>query len=122
MSKQIEHPPQFRVISPAKDAAQSSQQEAQQSADEQPEAVQQGQQVQAVQSENTIVEWHQLIGAARLMWSKVTEAELLASEGEEQKLTNIISARYVLSRNTANTQVKKFLTTQLIAFRFQPQS
>ena len=121
MPKQIEHP--THGISPTTDAGQSRQYEAQQSAEGQLEAVQQGPQEEAVPTrEKTTVEWHQLIGAARLMWSKVTEAELLASEGEEQKLTNIISSRYVLSRNTANTQVKKFLTTQLIAVRFQPRS
>jgi len=87
---------------------------------EDPAIARQSQQQAVLQNRKTIIEWHQLIGAARLMWNKVSEAELLASEGEEQKLTDIVSSRYVLSHNTANAQVKKFLATEVIAGCFQP--
>lgn len=83
--------------------------------------VQQRQQQQpVVPVEKTTIEWHKLVGAARLMWSKISEAELLTSKGDEQKLTDVVSSRYVLSYNTANAQVKKFLANQVIAECFKP--
>ena len=123
MHKQIEQPNEFANTSQTPEVAQPLMHDNKQPAEREPVVLQQAQQQQAVPfKEKTKVEWHQLIGAARQMWSKISEAELLASEGEEQKLTRIVSARYVLSHNTANVQVKKFLTTQLVADWFQPAS
>lgn len=84
-------------------------------------SAQPSQQQQAIPDKaTTAFEWHKLVGAARLMWSKLSEVELLTSKGDEQKLTEIVSSRYVISHNIANVQVKKFLAIQMIAECFKP--
>jgi len=53
--------------------------------------------------------WRQQVGAAKLLWGKVTEDELLKLEGHADKLTGLIQERYALTRDAAAKQVRAFL-------------
>lgn len=52
--------------------------------------------------------WKQHVGAAKIMWSKLTEDEFLKLEGHVQKLTGLIQERYAITRDEAERQVKSF--------------
>jgi uncharacterized protein YjbJ (UPF0337 family) len=52
--------------------------------------------------------WKEQVGAARMAWGKLTEDELMRSEGHTQKLAVLLEANYVLSRNEAVRQVRMF--------------
>ncbi len=52
--------------------------------------------------------WKQQVGKAKLAWGKLTEDELLAAEGREDKLTGLIQERYAITRDEARKQVKEF--------------
>lgn len=52
--------------------------------------------------------WKQQIGGAKVAWGKLTEDELLESEGHEQKLAGLVQERYAITRDEADKQVKKF--------------
>lgn len=53
--------------------------------------------------------WPQQVGAARLVWSKLSEDELLKSEGQLQKLAGLIQQRYAISRYAAEKQAHSFI-------------
>ena len=53
--------------------------------------------------------WKQQVGAAKIAWGKLTEDELLKSEGKHQKLAGLIQERYAITRDEAEKQVKQFL-------------
>lgn len=53
--------------------------------------------------------WKQQAGAAKIAWGKLTEDELLQSEGQEQKLAGLLQERYAMTRDEADKQVKNFL-------------
>lgn len=53
--------------------------------------------------------WKQQVGAAKIAWGKLTEDELLTSEGHEQKLIGLIQERYAITRDEADKQVKSFI-------------
>jgi uncharacterized protein YjbJ (UPF0337 family) len=53
--------------------------------------------------------WQQQVGAAKIAWGKLTEDELLKSEGHDQKLAGLIEERYAITRDEAEKQVKEFL-------------
>jgi uncharacterized protein YjbJ (UPF0337 family) len=53
--------------------------------------------------------WQQQIGAAKIMWGKLSEDELLKAEGHEQKLTGLIKERYAISHAEAEKQVREFM-------------
>ncbi len=53
--------------------------------------------------------WQQQVGAAKIAWGKLTEDELLKSEGHDQKLAGLIQERYAITRDEAERQVKEFL-------------
>lgn len=55
--------------------------------------------------------WDQYIGSAKVTWGELTDDELMKSEGNLQKLAGLVEQRYALSRDIAETQVKKFLDT-----------
>ena len=52
--------------------------------------------------------WKQQVGAAKIAWGKLTEDELLKSEGHEQKLAGLIQERYAITRDEADKQIKGF--------------
>lgn len=53
--------------------------------------------------------WKQQIGSAKMAWGKLTEDELLKSEGHEQKLAGLIQERYAITRDEADKQIKSFI-------------
>ncbi|MCY1212292.1 hypothetical protein D9M72_240250 [compost metagenome] len=53
--------------------------------------------------------WNQHVGAAKIAWGKLTEDELLKSEGHEQRLSGLVQERYAITRDEAEKQVKSFL-------------
>ncbi|MCY1278366.1 hypothetical protein D9M68_318460 [compost metagenome] len=53
--------------------------------------------------------WNQHVGAAKIAWGKLTEDELLKSEGHEQRLSGLVQERYAITRDEAEKQVKTFL-------------
>jgi uncharacterized protein YjbJ (UPF0337 family) len=53
--------------------------------------------------------WKQQVGAAKIAWGKLTEDELLESQGHIEKLAGLVQERYAVSRDEADQQVKSFL-------------
>ena len=53
--------------------------------------------------------WKQHVGEAKIAWGKLTEDEILKSEGHEEKLIGLVQQRYAITRDEAKKQVKKFL-------------
>lgn len=54
------------------------------------------------------IHWQQQLGAAKILWGRLTHDELMESEGHEQKLTALVQARYDISREAAQMQVHEF--------------
>jgi len=54
-------------------------------------------------------QWKQQLGAAKVAWGKLTEDELLQSEGHAEKLAGLVQERYGVVRGEAEAQVKAFL-------------
>lgn len=52
--------------------------------------------------------WKQQVGKAKLAWGKLTEDELLAAEGRQDKLAGLIQERYAITRDEAEKRVKEF--------------
>lgn len=52
--------------------------------------------------------WKQQMGNAKIAWGKLTDDELLKSEGHEQKLAGLVQERYAVTREEAHKQVKGF--------------
>ncbi len=53
--------------------------------------------------------WQQQVAAAKIAWGKLTEDELLESQGHTEKLAGLVQERYAVSRDAADQQVKSFL-------------
>jgi len=53
--------------------------------------------------------WKLQVASAKSAWDKLTEYELLKSEGHQQKLSDLVRGRYVISRHESDRQVKCFL-------------
>lgn len=78
-------------------------------ADARPSAGSPKQMQQAMPSSDALKgKWQQQIGAAKIMWSKLTDNELLQLEGEEQKLAGLVQERYAVSRDEAARQARSF--------------
>ncbi|MDP3846791.1 MAG: CsbD family protein [Pseudomonas sp.] len=54
--------------------------------------------------------WKQQVGEAKLAWGKLTEDELLQSEGRSEKLAGLVQERYAVSRDEADKQIKSFFS------------
>lgn len=52
--------------------------------------------------------WKQQVGSVKLAWGKLTEDEILKSEGRTEKLAGLVQERYAVTRDEADKQVKKF--------------
>ncbi|MDH4609951.1 CsbD family protein [Pseudomonas sp. BN102] len=52
--------------------------------------------------------WRELVGTARVLWDELTVAELIDSEGDPQKLANLIEQRYEMTHEEAEKQVISF--------------
>lgn len=53
--------------------------------------------------------WKQYVGDAKIAWGKLTDDELLKSEGHAGKLAGLVQERYAITRDAAEKQVKDFL-------------
>jgi uncharacterized protein YjbJ (UPF0337 family) len=53
--------------------------------------------------------WQKHAAAAKIVWGKLTNDEILESEGRAEKLSALVSERYAVDRREANEQVKNFL-------------
>lgn len=52
--------------------------------------------------------WKQQVGSVKLAWGKLTEDEILKSEGRTEKLAGLVQERYAVTRDEADKQVRKF--------------
>jgi len=52
--------------------------------------------------------WKQQVGEAKIAWGKLTDDEILKSEGHSQKLAGLVQERYAVTRDEADKQVKAF--------------
>ena len=52
--------------------------------------------------------WKQQVGAAKVAWGKLTDDELLQSEGHAEKLSGLVQERYAVASDEASRQVKEF--------------
>lgn len=67
------------------------------------------QQSQAMPSVDEVKgKWKQQVGAAKIAWGKLTEDELLKSEGHTQKLAGLVQECYAVTRDEADKQIKNF--------------
>lgn len=53
--------------------------------------------------------WKTYVGEAKVLWGKLTDDELLQSEGHVQKLAGLVQQRYAITREAAEKQVHDFL-------------
>lgn len=56
--------------------------------------------------------WQQQVGAAKITWGKLTDDELLKTEGHAQKLAGLIQERYAISHEVAQEQIQDFFNKQ----------
>jgi uncharacterized protein YjbJ (UPF0337 family) len=52
--------------------------------------------------------WRKLADLALIVWDELTLDELIKSEGDAQKLTNLVQQRYDMPREDASKQVMSF--------------
>lgn len=56
-------------------------------------------------------QWKQLTGRAKETWGKLTDDELLRIEGNTQRLSGLVQERYGVTREEAEKQVDRFLSS-----------
>lgn len=54
--------------------------------------------------------WKQKVGSAKVMWGKLTDDELLKTEGHVQKLSGLLQERYAITKEAADKQVNNFMS------------
>ena len=52
--------------------------------------------------------WKQQVGAAKIAWGKLTDDEILESEGHVEKLAGLVQERYAVESDEASRQVQEF--------------
>lgn len=57
----------------------------------------------------TKIQWHLHVDTAKAAWDRLTEAELLKSEGHEEKLAGLVQERYAITQEEAEKQAQRFL-------------
>ena len=53
--------------------------------------------------------WKQQVGSAKILWGKLTDNEILKTEGQIEKLAGIVQERYAVTREIADQQVAEFM-------------
>lgn len=53
--------------------------------------------------------WKTYVGEAKVLWGKLTDDELLQTEGHVHKLTGLVQQRYTITHESAAKQVHDFL-------------
>ena len=59
--------------------------------------------------------WHEIKGAVKEEWGKLTDADLAEVEGKEEKLLGVLQQKYGHSREKAEHEYNEFIT------RFKPK-
>ena len=54
--------------------------------------------------------WQQHTGTAKVLWGKLTDDELLKTEGKLQRLSGLVQERYALTPDVAEKEVQKFFS------------
>ncbi len=54
-------------------------------------------------------QWKQHVGAAKVAWGKLTQDQLMQTEGQYQKLVGLVQEKYAVSRMAADKQVRAFM-------------
>ena len=54
--------------------------------------------------------WKQRVGVAKVTWGKLTDDELLQTEGHMDKLSGLVQERYAITRDEAVAQIKTFFS------------
>lgn len=52
--------------------------------------------------------WKQRIGDAKIAWGKLTDDQLMRTEGQHQKLVGLVQEKYNITRQEAHKQVLDF--------------
>jgi uncharacterized protein YjbJ (UPF0337 family) len=94
--------------------SEESKKKSQQEMDNQQQISQQKRQQQQQQKQQGTADvikgkWQQQVGAAKKMWGKLTDDEIMQSNGDADKLAGLVKERYAVNRIEADKQVKKFL-------------
>lgn len=114
LSPSVVQPPQT-AIQQQTDTFQpiKQQKQQQQPPQQQPQQWEGQQKADQQQASNTLdvvnAKWQQQVGAAKALWGKLTDDEILQSQGNAEKLAGLVKERYAINRNDAHKQVKKFL-------------
>lgn len=53
--------------------------------------------------------WKQHAGSAKILWGKLTDDEILKTEGRAEKLAGIVQERYGVTKEAAQKQVADFM-------------
>lgn len=53
--------------------------------------------------------WKQHAGSAKTLWGKLTNDEILKTEGRTEKLAGLVQERYGVSKEVAHKQVDDFM-------------
>lgn len=53
--------------------------------------------------------WKRLVGSARIVWARLSEDELLKSEGQAERLVGLVKERYAVTEEAATRRVHNFL-------------
>jgi len=64
--------------------------------------------MQLFNKDKTKGQWKQVVGSAKVNWGKLTENELLETEGHAEKLIGKVQESYGISREEAKKQVDEF--------------
>lgn len=54
-------------------------------------------------------QWKQHVGSAKVAWGKLTQDQLLQTEGQYQKLVGLVEEKYAVTRMDADKQVRAFM-------------
>lgn len=54
-------------------------------------------------------QWKQHVGNAKVAWGKLTNDQLLQTEGHYQKLVGLVEEKYAITRIAADKQVRAFM-------------
>ena len=57
-------------------------------------------------------QWKQIKGGIKAKWGKLTDDDLTAIEGNEEKLLGILQERYGYTKDVAEKEYKKFMERQ----------
>lgn len=54
-------------------------------------------------------QWHQIKGAAKAQWGKLTDDDLTRVEGNAERLAGLVQERYGYAKERAQEEVDRFL-------------